>query len=130
MDQRKKVVPLKITNFWKKNCKILSVWWVVKMKIVTMLYNSSLFYSSTFYSLFIPFFVLKIFKFKYLWQGFCQTSASISRFKWFEKPWIMPVSLFFHNIALGLIRPQIPHPPFSFFADFPWNMLGDSINWY
>ena len=39
-------------------------------------------------------------------------------------------SFFVFFTTLGLIWPQIPHPPFSFFADFPWNMLGDSINWY
>ena len=46
----------------------------------------SMFYSSTFYSLFLPFFVQEISKFKYD-KAFCQTSASISKFEWFEQPW-------------------------------------------
>ena len=45
----------------------------------------TLLYSSTFYSLFLPFFVLEIFKFKYD-KVFVRYSASISKFKWFEQP--------------------------------------------
>ena len=41
-------------------------------------------YSSTFYSLFLPFFVLEIFKFKYD-KFFVRHSASTSKFKWFEQ---------------------------------------------
>ena len=42
--------------------------------------------SSTFYSLFLPFFVLEIFKFKYD-KFFIKHSASISKFEWQELPW-------------------------------------------
>ena len=44
-------------------------------------------YSSTFYSLFLPFFVLEIFKFKYN-KFFVRHSVSISKFEWFEQPCI------------------------------------------
>ena len=53
-----------------------------EMKIVS---STTLPYSSTFYSLFLPFFVLEIFKFKYD-KFFIRHSASISKFKWFEQP--------------------------------------------
>ena len=43
-------------------------------------------YSSTFYSLFLPFFVLEIFKFK-CDMFFVRYSASISKFELFEQPW-------------------------------------------
>ena len=41
-------------------------------------------YSSTFYRLFLPFFVLEIFKFKYN-KFFVRHSASISKFEWSEQ---------------------------------------------
>ena len=46
----------------------------------------TLLYSSTFYSLFLPFFVLEIFKFKY-GTVFIRYSASISKFEWFKQLW-------------------------------------------
>ena len=46
-------------------------------------------YSSLFYSLFLPFFILKIFKFKY-YKVFVRHSASISKFEWFEQPCMSP----------------------------------------
>ena len=62
-----------------------------EMEIVSIyvLYNSS----STFYSLFLPFFVLEIFKFKYAWQVFVRYSASITKFEWFEQPWYVLVAI-------------------------------------
>ena len=54
-----------------------------EMKIVRSI---ALLYSSIFYSLFLPFFVLEIFKFKYD-KVFVRHSASISKFEWFEQPW-------------------------------------------
>ena len=48
-----------------------------EMKTVSML---TLHYSSAFYSLFLPFFVLEIFKFKYD-KFFVRNSASISKFE-------------------------------------------------
>ena len=55
--------------------------------------------SSTFYSLFIPFFVLEILKFKY-GTFFIRHSASISKFRWFEQPWSStPLFVFFSEIA-------------------------------
>ena len=53
-----------------------------EMKIVS---SSTLLYSSTFCSLFLPFFVLEIYKFKYD-KVFVRHSASISKFEWFEQP--------------------------------------------
>ena len=44
----------------------------------------ALLYTSTFDSLFLPFFVLVIFKFKY-GKFFVRHSATISKFKWFEQ---------------------------------------------
>ena len=43
-------------------------------------------YSSTFYSLFLAFFVLEIFKFKHD-MFFVRNSAIIFKFNWFEQPW-------------------------------------------
>ena len=54
-----------------------------KMRIVCSI---TLLYSSTFYSLFLPSFVPKIFKFNYH-KVFVRHSASISKFKWFKQPW-------------------------------------------
>ena len=71
---------------WKSQIFEGKLWVVIsylsKMRIVSMFYNSS--YSSTFYSLFLPFFVLEIFKFKYD-KVFVRHSASISKFEWFEQ---------------------------------------------
>ena len=52
-----------------------------EMKIVCSI---TLLYSSIFYGLFLPFFVLEIFKFKYD-KVFVRHSASISKFEWFEQ---------------------------------------------
>ena len=48
--------------------------------------STILFYSSTFYSLFLSFFILEIFKFKYD-KFFVRHSTSISKFKWSEQVW-------------------------------------------
>ena len=61
-----------------------------EMKIVCSI---TLLYSSTFYSLFLPFFVLEIFKFKY-GKVFVKHSASISKFEWFEQPCSLAVHYF------------------------------------
>ena len=71
---------LKITNFWGKIVFLLVVW--IKWKWLVC--SITLLYSSTFYSLFLPFFVLEIFKFKYD-KVFVRHSASISKFEWFEQ---------------------------------------------
>ena len=55
-----------------------------QMKTVSMFYNSS--YSSSFYGLFLPFFVLEKFKFKYD-KFFVRHTVSISKFEWFEQAW-------------------------------------------
>ena len=60
--------------------------YLTKIKIVSVFIT--LLYSSTFYSFFLPFFVLEIFKFKYD-MVFIRHSASISRFKWLEQLWQM-----------------------------------------
>ena len=73
------------------NCLKLSIFegklqvfmsYLSEMKTVSMFYNS--WCSSTFYSLFLPFFVLLIFKFKYD-KFFIRYSASISKFEWFQQ---------------------------------------------
>ena len=65
----------------KGNCKFFSVICVKRKQSVSSI---TLSYSSTFYSLCLPFFVLEIFKFKYD-KFFIRHSASISKFKWFEQ---------------------------------------------
>ena len=73
------------------------------MKTVRMFYNFS--YFSTFYTLFLQFFVQEIFKFKYD-KFFVRNSASISKFKWFEQPW------YFHKlqfISHKLFPSSSPH---------------------
>ena len=62
-------------QFLKGNCDFLS--YLSEMKTVSMFYNSSY---STFYSFFLPFFVVEIFKFKY-GKFFVRHSASISKFE-------------------------------------------------
>ena len=65
---------LKIANFWRKIvARFLSVRFPTIKKIV---YSITLLYSSTFYSSFLPFFVLETFKFKYD-MVFIRHSASI-----------------------------------------------------
>ena len=65
-------------QFLKENCEFLSVSYLSKMRIVSVFIHSiTLFYYSTFYSLFLPYFVLEIFKFKYD-KVFVEHSASIS----------------------------------------------------
>ena len=68
-------------QFLKENCKFLSVIWVKWKQSVCSI---TLLYSSTFYSLFLAFFVLEIFKFKYD-KVFVRYSASISKFEWSEQ---------------------------------------------
>ena len=66
----------------KVNCKFLSVIWVKWKQPVCFII---LIYSSTFYSLFLPFFVLEISKFQYD-KFFIRHCASISKFEWSEQP--------------------------------------------
>ena len=68
-------------NFLKINYEFLSV---IQVKWTQSVCYIIRLYSSTFYGLFLPFFVLKIFKFKYV-----RHSASISKFEWLEQPWIL-----------------------------------------
>ena len=81
----------KCVKCWKSPIFEGKLWvfisYLSEMKIVSMFYNPSLF---TFYSLFLSFFVLEIFKFKYD-KVFIRHSASISKFEWFEQPWIVMV---------------------------------------
>ena len=78
----KNVVNVENRYFLKGNCKFFSVIWVKWKQSVCSI---TLPYSSTFYSLFLPFFVLEIFKFKYD-KFFVRHSASISKFEWSEQP--------------------------------------------
>ena len=59
-----------------------------EMKIVSLC-SIILLYSRHLYSLFLPFFVMEIFKFKYD-KVFVRHSASISKFEWFEQPCMSP----------------------------------------
>ena len=68
-------------SIFKVNFRFLLVIWVKWKQSVCSI---TLLYSSTFYSLFLPFFVLEIFKFKYD-TFFVRNSAAISKFKWFEQ---------------------------------------------
>ena len=73
-----------MSNFWRKitNFYQLSEWNENSQYVCFI----TLVYSSTFYSLFLSFFVLEIFKFKYD-KVFVGHSASISKFQWFEQLW-------------------------------------------
>ena len=62
------VVNVENHQFLKENCEFLSVIWVKWEQSVCSI---TLLYFSTFYSLFLPFFLLEIFKFKYDRQTFC-----------------------------------------------------------
>ena len=68
---------------FKDNCEFLSVIWVKWKQTVCSITVSC---SKTLYSLFLHFFVLEIFKFKYD-NFYIRDFASISKFKWFEQPW-------------------------------------------
>ena len=75
------MVNVENSNFLKVNSKFLLVTWVIwKQSVCSIILP----YSCTFYSLFLPFFVLEIFKFKYD-RFFVRHSASISKFQWFEQ---------------------------------------------
>ena len=78
------VVNVENCNFLKVNCGFLLVIWVKWKQSVRSI---TLLYSSTFYSLFLPFFVLEIYKFKHD-KFFVRNSAAISEFDWFEQPWV------------------------------------------
>ena len=65
----------------KVNCRFLLV---IRVKWKQSVCSITLLYSSTFYSLFLPFFVLEIFKFKYD-TFFIRNSAGISKFDQFEQ---------------------------------------------
>ena len=77
------VVNVENCNFLNVNCRFLLVIWV---KWKQSACSITLLYSSTFYRLFLPFFVLEKFKFKYD-TFFVRNSATISKFTWFEKQW-------------------------------------------
>ena len=76
------VVNVENCQFLKVNCRFSLVIWVKWKQSVCSI---TLFYSSAFYSLFLPFFVLEIFKFKYD-TFFVRNSAATSKFDWFEQP--------------------------------------------
>ena len=78
------VVNVENRQFLKGNCEFFSVIWVKWKHSVC---SVTLPYSSTFYSLFLPLFVLEIFKFKYV-KFSVRHSASMSNIKWFEQPWV------------------------------------------
>ena len=105
-----------------------------KMRIVCSI---TLLYSSTFYSLFLPFFVLEIFKFKYD-KVFVRHSAFIPKFEWFEQlwepavleiqaripwiPWIVLVILVILHLCVLTISPQhryIMQTSLPLFSSFP-----------
>ena len=68
--------------FLKVNWEFLWVIWI-KWKLSVC---SIILYSSAFYSLFISFFILEIFKFQ-CDRFFVRHSASIPKFEWFEQLW-------------------------------------------
>ena len=77
------MVTVENCNFLKVNCRFLLV---ISVKLKQSVCFITLLYSITFYSLFLPFFVLEIFKFKYD-TFFVRNSTVISKFDWFEQPW-------------------------------------------
>ena len=79
-----------ICNFLKVNYRFLLVIWVKWKQSVCSI---TLLYSSTFYSWFLTFFVLEIFKFKYD-TFFVRNSAATSKFNWSEQPWCHSVMVF------------------------------------
>ena len=81
----------------------VSISYLSEMRTVSMFYNSSLFYSSNFYNLVLPFFVLEIFKFKYN-TFFLRNSAGISKFDWLEHIYyILNPSFFIYLYSFNLI---------------------------
>ena len=77
----KNMVNVENYNFLKVNCWFLLV---ISVKWKQSLCSITLLCSSTFYGLFLPFFVLEIFKFNYD-MFFVTNSAAISKFNWFEQ---------------------------------------------
>ena len=70
-------------KFLKGNCEFF---WDIWVKWKESVCSITFFYSGTFYSFFLSFFVLEIFKLKHD-KFFVKHSASISKFEWFEQPW-------------------------------------------
>ena len=81
---RENVVNVENSQFLRRNGSFFSVSWV---KWNQSVYSITLPCSRIFYSLFLPFLVLEIFEFKYD-KFFVRHSTSISKFKWFEQPWV------------------------------------------
>ena len=77
------MVNIENCQFLKVNCRFLLVIWVKQKQSVCSI---TFLYSSNFYSLFLPFFVLEIFKFKFD-TFFVRNSGAISKFDSFEQPW-------------------------------------------
>ena len=89
-------------QFLKEDCKFLSVIWVKWEQSVCSI---TLLYSSNFYSFFLSFFVLEIFKFKY-GKVFVKHSASISKFEWFEQLWYRYRPNFYNWLLVFLEKVQ------------------------
>ena len=99
-------------NFLKVSCNFQSLVWVKWKQSVCSI---SFLYSTTFYIFFLPFVVLKIFKFKYR-KFFVRHSASISKFEWSEQPccneafwkndkrYIKLLNIFAENLCFGCLN--------------------------
>ena len=88
----------------KINCEFLSVIWIKWKQSV----SSTTPCSSTFYSLFLSFFVLEIFIFKYD-KFFIRHCASISKFKWFDQPWLYDNHLLMLMLNIKVISSLVYH---------------------
>ena len=90
--------------------QVFSVIWVKWKQSVSSI---TLLYSGTSYSLFLPFFVVEIFKFKDD-KFFVRRSASIFKFKWFEQPCMMQR---WHDCGLENIQTGA------------WTFVGGQMEW-
>ena len=85
-------------NFLKVNYQFLSVIWVKwKQPVYSIIFP----YSSTFYSLFLPFVVREIFKFNYD-KFFVRHSASIFKSKWFEESRLILNKAYLEKVYLAV----------------------------
>ena len=81
---------------FERKLQVFSIIWVKWKQPVSSI---TLLYSSTFYSLFLPFFILEIFKFKYD-KFFCQKFCFISKFIWFEQLWTNTETFMFQAVLV------------------------------
>ena len=107
---------LKHGKSWKLPIFEEKLWIFISYLII---YQLSDIYSSTFYSLFLPFFVLEIFKFKYN-KVFIRHSASISKFEWSHLSHLRHVPLV--SIGWYLVTWCFCYSCYFFWVGAGWNI--------